>query len=114
MKRDSWFDELLARMEVRHTIKYDNVRNLFYVSSSEQGGMPVEFRDFDSAKRAMADLNGLAIAALKFLKKDDKYCVRVKAKLSKTRLPLHMEYILFFVSMWDFETDWSKQEFVYK
>ena len=101
-------------MEVRHTIKYDNVRNLFYVSSSEQGGMPVEFRDFDSAKRAMADLNGLAIAALKFLKKDDKYCVRVKAKLSKTRLPLHMEYILFFVSMWDFETDWSKQEFVYK
>ena len=104
----------LAQLEIRHTIKYDNVRNVFYVSYSEQGGQPVEFRDFQSAKRAMTDVSGIAVAPVRVLKREGQYFVKVKAKLAKTRMPLHMEYVLFFVSMWDFETDWYKQGFVYK
>ena len=104
----------LAQLEIRHTIKYDNVRNLFYVSYGEQRGGPVEFRDFQNAKRAMADVSGVAVAPIKVLTRESQYFVRVKAKLAKIRMPLHMEYILFFVSMWDFETDWYKQGFVYK
>jgi hypothetical protein len=37
----------------------------------------------------------------------------IKAKLDKVRLPLGMEYVFFFVSLWDFETDWYKQRFMF-
>jgi hypothetical protein len=32
--------------------------------------------------------------------------LRIKAELDPVRLPLHLEYLFFFVSLWDFETDW--------
>jgi hypothetical protein len=112
-ERTAW-DSVLSRLEVRHTIKYDNVRKIFYVSFSEQGGVPVEFRNFESAKKAMVDVNGIAVAPLKILKRENQYFIRVKAKLSKLRVHSRLEYFLFFVSMWDFETEWYKQGFVYK
>jgi hypothetical protein len=34
------------------------------------------------------------------------YELAVKAKLDPVKLPLRLECILFFVSLWDFETDW--------
>jgi len=37
----------------------------------------------------------------------------MKVKIDKVRLPLHMEYVLVFVSFWDFETAWYKQRFSY-
>lgn len=112
-EREYWFDKKESRLEIKHTIKYDNVKKIFYVSLAENGGKPMAFSNFDEAKGAMADLNGVAIASLKLLKRDKQYYIRAKAQLDKVRLPLHMEYIFFFVSMWDFETDWYKQGFVY-
>ena len=61
----------------------------------------------------MADLNGVPIAQLKTLKRNEYYYVRIKAKLDKVRLPLRLEYVFFFVSLWDFETDWYRERFFY-
>ncbi len=35
------------------------------------------------------------------------YELAIKAELSKVELPLFFRYIFFFVSLWDFETDWQ-------
>ena len=86
---------------------------MFYVSLKEGDKNFEQFRNFAMAKRAMSDLNGIAIAPMKKLTRNSKYYVRVKAELDKVRLPLHMEYVFFFVSLWDFETDWYKEEFIY-
>jgi hypothetical protein len=106
-ERSGWLDKKLGRTTVRYTIKYDNVKKLFLVSADGEKEATA-FPDFESAKRAMADLNGVPVAQLKTLKKDEYYYVLIKAKLDKVRLPLHMEYIFFFVSLWDFETDWYR------
>jgi hypothetical protein len=37
----------------------------------------------------------------------------IKVKMDKVRLPLRMEYVFFFVSFWDFETAWNRQNFSY-
>jgi hypothetical protein len=112
-ERPVW-NTTLTKMEIRHTIKYDNVRKLFYVTYSESGNVTDEFRDFAGAKRAMVEVNGLAVSPLKTLKREGKYFVRIKAKLDKVQIPPIMEYMLFFISMWDFETQWYRQGFVYK
>jgi hypothetical protein len=110
--RTRWLDKKLIRLTIRHTIKYDNVKRLFYVSSNG-GKEPVSFKDYESAKRAMTDLNGVPVTLLRGLKKGEYYYVEIKAKLDKVRLPLHMEYVFFFVSLWDFETGWHREGFVY-
>jgi hypothetical protein len=111
-ERSLWLDKRLVRLTVRHTIKYDNVKRLFHVSQDGQKE-PTSFQDYEGAKRAMADLNGLPVAPLKTLKRGEYYYVQVKAKLDKVRLPMHMEYIFIFVSLWDFETDWYREGFFY-
>lgn len=110
--RARWLDKKLIRLTVRHTIKYDNVKRQFYVSFNGDKE-PASFKDYESAKRAMTDLNGVALTPLKTLKKGEYYYVEIKAKLDRIRLPLNMEYVFFFVSFWDFETGWHREGFFY-
>ncbi|MBU0575631.1 MAG: DUF4390 domain-containing protein [Proteobacteria bacterium] len=111
-ERPFWLDKKLARLTVGNTIKYDNVKRLFYVYS-DSDKEPTSFQDFEGAQRAMADLNGFPVASMNSLKRNEYYYVRIKAKLDKVRLPLHMEYVFSFVSLWDFETDWYREGFFY-
>ncbi|MFZ4439131.1 MAG: DUF4390 domain-containing protein [Syntrophales bacterium] len=111
-ERSGWLDKKLIQTTLRHTIKYDNVKKLFYVSSDGEKEATA-FSDFESAKRAMADLNGVPLVPLKSLKKNAYYYVMSKVKLDKVRLPLHLEYLFFFVSLWDFETGWYREGFSY-
>lgn len=112
-ERKYWFDKRKTRIEIKRTIKYDNIKKIFYVSFAGEEGKPATFRDVNNAKRAMAELNGVAVVPLDLLKAGERYYIRVKAKLGRVNLPQGMGRILFFKSMWDFETDWHRQEFVY-
>jgi hypothetical protein len=107
-KRSYWFDRKLAAVVMKHTLKYDTVKRTFFISSNG-AAEPVGFQDFASAKQAMAELNGVAVAPVGILQKDKTYYIRMKAKLDKIRLPMHLEYVFFFVSLWDFETDWIEK-----
>jgi hypothetical protein len=61
----------------------------------------------------MSELDGVVIASVEDLQKNNTYYIKIKAKLDAVRLPMHMEYVFFFVSLWDFETDWHKQKLVH-
>jgi hypothetical protein len=106
-ERSGWFDKKVSSRAVHHTIKYDIVKNTFSVSLD--GEVATSFPDFESAKRAMADLNGVPLVQIKDLDRRESYYVTLKAKLDKVRLPLRMEVVFFFVSLWDFETDWYRE-----
>ena len=110
-ERSYWWDDKVSRKLIKHTVRYDIVKKTFYVSSTE--GEAATFQDFESAKRAMADINGIVVAPLKNIRKNETFYIMLKAELDKVRLPLHMENVLFFVSLWDFKTDWYRQKFVY-
>jgi len=112
-QRNFWRDKTLTDLEIKHTIKYDNVKKMFYVHYTGYDRNPEQFTSFKRAQAAMSDLNGLAVAPLRVLTRNKRYYVRVKAELDKVRLPLHMEYVFFFVSLWDFETDWYREDFIY-
>jgi hypothetical protein len=74
---------------------------------------PEGFQDLESAKRAITELNGVVVAPVMQLQRYTPTYIMIKAKLDKVRLPLGMEYVFFFVSLWDFETDWYKQRFMF-
>jgi hypothetical protein len=55
----------------------------------------------------------LKVARLDALKRGSHYQLRLKAELDKIELPLNLDYVLFFLSLWDFETDWYSVVFKY-
>ncbi len=65
------------------------------------------------ARSLMTEVDNLKILPLDQLVKGDKYQLRIKAKLDKVTLPLSLHYVLFFVSFWDFETNWYLINFTY-
>ena len=111
-ERSFTWDKKIFSQEIKRSIKYDNLKKIFSVFSSNKKE-PVIFTEFESAQKAMADFNGIIAAPLSSLTKGKNYYVMIKVKMDKVRLPLHMEYVFLFVSYWDFETSWYRQNFSY-
>ena len=106
------WDKKITNHEIKRTIKYDNLKKTFSVYNNGNT-QPVIFSDFESAQKAMADFNGIIAVPLASLVKGGNYYLLIKVKMDKARLPLHMENVFFFVSYWDFETAWERQNFSY-
>jgi len=111
--RTVWFDASIASFTLEHTIKYDSLKNEFRITRSEEDDTELVVKDFEAAKKAMAEIRNIRVVSLKELQKRGKYQLRLKAELEKVRLPLYLHYVLFFVSLWDFETDWYTVDFIY-
>lgn len=110
--RSVFWDKKITSYEVKRTIKYDNLKKTFSIFTNGNE-TPVIFPDFENAQKAMADLSGIIIVPIQKLVHGNKYYLRMKVKIDKVRLPLHLEYVFLFVSFWDFETAWYKQMFSY-
>ena len=106
------WDKKITSYEIKRIIKYDNIKKTFNIFTNGNEA-PAVFPDFESAQKATADLNGIIVAPLAKLVKGNSYYLRMKVKIDKVRLPLHMEYLFLFVSFWDFETAWYEQRFSY-
>ncbi|HRV45809.1 MAG TPA: DUF4390 domain-containing protein, partial [Smithellaceae bacterium] len=112
-ERPYWRDRHILRKEIRRTIKYDNLKKNFLVTTNglEQ---PAILPSFESAQKAMAELNGIPVVAFSNLTRGERYYAQVRVKIDRVRLPFRMEYVLFFVSLWDFETPLYKIRFAYE
>ena len=111
--RNLWPDKEIRDIKITHTIKYDNLKKEFAVSRSWENNKPVTTKSFEEARKLMADIDGTKIVPLKWLEKGKQYQIRAKAELSNITLPFYLHYVLFFVSLWDFETDWYTIDFIY-
>ena len=109
-ERSYLWDRHILRKEIRRTIKYDNLKKNFVIATNGLG-QPAILTNFESAQKAMAELNGIPVVALSNLSKGERYYVQVRVKIDRVRLPFKMEYVLFFVSLWDFETPLYKIKF---
>ena len=111
--RSWWFDEELADLDITHTIKYDNLKKEFSVYRSWIDKKPIITSSLAEAQALMTEIKGLPIIDLNRMQKNEQYELRAKAQLSKMTLPFYLHYVFYFVSLWDFETDWHSVVFVY-
>lgn len=103
----------IADFTLRHTIRYNRLNNEFQVDLPEHPQKTLVTRNLDEAKKWMSTVVALPIMPTCLLIKDQEYYLNVKAELSKVELPLFFRYILFWVSLWDFETEWHTVVFLY-
>ena len=112
-KKSFWWDSEVADLQFSHTIKYDNLKENYEVSLSEQEGKTVTVKSYEEAQKLMQDVVALKVASLSSLHRGRDYQMRMMAQLDKIELPLHLHYVFFFLSLWDFETEWKTVEFRY-
>jgi hypothetical protein len=112
-KRSMWFDKAIADIEIANSIKYNNLKKEFVVERSWENGRIRTAQSLQEAQKLMSDVDGLKIIHLDKLAKGKQYQVKAKAQLSKLTLPFYLHYVFFFVSLWDFETDWYTIDFIY-
>jgi Domain of unknown function (DUF4390) len=103
----------IADFTLRHTIRYNRLNNEFQVDLPEDPQKTLVTRSFDEAKKWMSRVENLPVIPTCWLNRDQEYYLNVKAELSKVELPLFFRYILFWMSLWDFETEWYTVEFLY-
>jgi len=109
----SWLDKNIADIQIKSTIKYNSLKKEFSVLRPWKSENPVITQSFDEAKALMTEIDNLVIVPLNRLVKGDKYQLRIKAELDKVTLPLSLHNIFFFVSYWNFETNWYLINFSY-
>jgi hypothetical protein len=111
--RTFWMDEKIMEINFTHTIKYNNLKKEFSVTRSWEVSKPLKTQSFEEAQKLMIKIDGLNVISLRSLDKGTAYKIKAKAELSKLQLPLRLHYVLFFLSLWDFETEWQEIDFTY-
>ncbi|MDW7773087.1 MAG: DUF4390 domain-containing protein [Desulfobulbaceae bacterium] len=111
--KNNWPDATLAELTVRHTLNYDPLREEYQVILPEKNNNTITTPSIDKAMEFMSELSGIKIIERNKLVPDSLYALRVKAKMAEKTLPMNIHYIIPFISLWDFETDWRIIEFRY-
>ena len=107
-----WFDERFSSLQFVHTVKYDTLKQEYSVMLEEQGSKVIRTADIAEMKRLMSEVDSVVLLVTAAMNMGEKYDLRVKAELSSVKLPFSLDYLLFFVKLWDFETDWYYHSFI--
>ena len=111
--RRMWLDEKLLALNLYHALTYDPVGAVFRVHRSWSSDPVVETRSLTEAQSLMSQIERLAILPLARMQRGEGYELRAKAELSKVTLPFYLRYLFYFVSLWDFETEWHSVFFIF-
>ena len=113
LPRRFWFDKAISSVIVKHTITYDNLKDEFKVTLHSKEKKESVLKDLFKAKNMMSEVDEVVVAPMSSLEKKNKYYLKIKAELDTIKLPFFLDYVLFFVSLWDFETPWHREFFTY-
>jgi hypothetical protein len=103
-KRSPLWGKKIVAHRFRHTLVYDTLKDTFFIWLEEKGE-EIQVQDLEEAKQYMQRVEEFVVVNGRELTKG-KYKLAIKAELDPVKLPLSLEGILFFVSLWDFETNW--------
>ncbi len=106
-------DPEIIKRTIKHTVKYDALLQEYTVTRNEEGAKSFVTKDFEAAKRIMAQIRFYPLVTLTMLEKGKTYRIQIKGELDKDDIPRSLRYILIFSSVWDFSTPWYVEEFSY-
>lgn len=78
--------------------------------SPEPAIEPDTFTDIDQLNEWMTRLDKIDLGATDGLETDAVYYTRIKSEMKTIKLIPPFNYILFFVSLWNFDTDWGESD----
>lgn len=109
-KQRSWDEEIFSKT-LRYTVKYDTLKKQYRVVVTE-GGRVTEslWDDFESMQKLVSRIEQVNLAPVSLLSSSRRYYVSVKAQMKAAKLPLYLDYFLFFIPFLELDTPWSHSE----
>lgn len=105
-KRGDDEDDIVFDAELS-AAEYKNKDNASQAAKDPQAMEPMVIKEADRLERWMTRLENLEIAPAAELKHNSRYYIRARCEMKSIKLIPPFNYILFFVSFFNFETGWE-------
>ncbi len=108
-RKSAWFDEEIASRTILYRVKGDLLKKQYIVQRKSGGREEDEMilDDYGAMQRLISRIGNVRIASVESLDKKATYYVSVKAEMKATKIPLYLDYILFFVPFLEVDTPWA-------
>jgi Domain of unknown function (DUF4390) len=108
-----WFDEELQSATVQFQIKYDTLSGRYRVlRRGPEGELRGEdLDDYAAAVDAVSHVDGVRLELPKDSPEYTHY-VSAKAEMRAVELPLHLDYLFFFIPRLEYETPWARSGYL--
>ncbi len=106
-----WRDEEVASLTLRQTVTYDLLQDEFQFERDGSERLKRSTKSFQEAKKWMSSLEGIRLASYKVLTKEDLYYIQIHAEIRSIELAFPLNYLLFFVTFFNFDTPWAKSPY---
>jgi len=101
-------DAEVSALTVRQSVAYDLLKDEFqFVRDDGRRNSTRLTKSYGEMKRWMAELTGVTLASRRLLQPEERYYVQVKAEIRSVSLVFPFNYLLFFVSFFNFDTPWA-------
>lgn len=109
MRRRALFpDATVATLTVKQRVAYDLLADEFQFAQDDgTRGRTRVTKSYAEVQKWMAGLDGVRIAPRRLLEAGELYYVRIKAEIRSVSLIFPLNYLLFFISFFNFDTPWE-------
>ena len=110
LRDDLLKDNLIRAKKVSHTVQYDSLKKVYrFTQKGKNVNRKIITRKQTQVQELMSTLKDIPIAPVYRLNPEEKYYVRVKAKLDSSDSDSNLtKSLFFFVPFNDFATSWAK------
>lgn len=112
MRRRPVFDQEVATLTLSQGVSYDLLKDEFDLAREMGGGRFDQVtKSYAEVKRWMGELKGIRLGSLSTLEKGEIYYVLVKTEIRSIKIFFPLNYLLFFLSFFNFDTSWTRSGF---
>ena len=108
-----WVDPVITKKTFTHAITYNSLMDEYTVYREEDRTSPHVYKTYEEAILALGQVRFYPLTTLTVLEKGERYQVRIRSRLEKVEVPESIRYVLFFANLWEFDTGWYVEEFIY-
>ncbi|MGM0418748.1 MAG: DUF4390 domain-containing protein [Thermodesulfobacteriota bacterium] len=106
-KRFFFPDKTIYENELKHKLKYSSLTKTYFIKKPYISEDPYIINSEDRAKSEMSSITDFSFDSFS-PEQGSEYEIRARARLQEITLPFYLHRIFFFLSAWDFKTDWHK------
>ena len=102
-----WFDKKVVKKLIQHRVEYDTLKKEYQITIDNEISPQVKVsKDENEMKKWMASIDSLRLIPSKKIHPAKKYQIRLKAEMKCIKMPFPLNYLLSYISFWDFDTPW--------
>lgn len=103
-----WYDEEQTAVTIKYGIKYNLLKQEYTVNARLPSGTTTAVvNDLASVRSMVSRIERIPIATLSQLERRKTYVISVKAEMRAPKLPLYLDYLLFFIPFLEVDTPWA-------